>query len=104
MVTFGFVTFWGQATERQTTLNGSCSTLWWGGEAGQIAQQEVEDGRPARTGSSSTVGVTVGLDFDFYKALGDLEVFTEKWAYEGIVCSGKEQQLLFGDLFATGPL
>ena len=43
-----------------------------------------------RRGSSSTVGAGVGLDFDFYEALGDLEVFTEKWAYEGIVCSGKE--------------
>jgi len=46
----------------------------------------------------------VGLEFDFYKAMGDLEAFTDKWAYEGIVCSVKEQQLVFGNLFSTSPL
>jgi len=50
------------------------------------------------------VRARVGPDFDFYKAMGDLEAFTEKWAYEGIVCSAKRQQLVFGRAFSISPV
>jgi len=34
--------------------------------------------------------------FAFYKAMGDLEAITEKWAHEDIVCSVDSENLFCG--------
>ena len=50
---------------------------------------------------SCSVRARVGLDFIFYKTMGDLEIFSEKWSYGNIVCSVESELLEFKTVFAT---
>jgi len=39
------------------------------------------------------------LEFRFYKDIGDLEAFKQRWCFNGIVCSVVEEELMLTPLF-----
>ena len=39
------------------------------------------------------------LDFRFYKHIGDLDAFKQRWCFNDIVCSVVNEELVFAQVF-----
>ena len=63
------------------------------------ARVENGEGQEARAVWLCNVRARLWLEFRFYRHIGDLDAFKQRWCFDGIVCSIVEEDLVFAQVF-----
>ena len=60
---------------------------------------ENREGQEAKAVWLINIRARLWLDFRFYKHIGDLDSFKQRWCFNDIVCSVVDEELVFAQVF-----